>query len=164
MKKVDHKKIEAANAVLAIIAERTQIERRCSGWYVTWSRSNGDTLSRRWSVCDGSHYPPWYRHWGHGGTCTQALHQLIRWCQERPVLPLATWHYWCGQQVYLARDRGAEACSLLSDAGWPHNVPCVLCGVDLAGSIDWWGLGGVSGPCCKWGGCRQRPTESEATK
>lgn len=154
-------RINAANAVLDIIAQKTKINRRPGGWFVEWERYGGEVLTRRWSVRSGGHYPPWYRHWGHGGTCTTALHQLIRWCQDRPVLPLATWHYWCSPTVYLARDRGAEVCSLLSDSGWPHAVPCVLCGIELTGSLDWWDLSGASGPSCKWGGCRQKVTGND---
>lgn len=149
-------RIRAANAALAIIAERTQIERRRGGWYVKWKTYQNVEHSRRWSVQRGSDRPPWHQKWAHGGTCKTALSQLIRWCKEEPVLPLATWQYWCSPGCYLARDRGAELCSLLSDAGWPRDVPCVLCGVALTGSIDWWDLNGVSGPCCKWGGCQQR--------
>lgn len=149
--------LRAANDVLYIIAPRTWIIRDKGGWYVEWKRSNGETMRRRWARRNGSHYPSWYRHWGHGGTCTLALSQLIRWVQGKPVVPLSSWHHWCGDRIYLARDKGAEVCSRLSDAGWPHGVPCVLCGTMMVRAGDWWDLNGNVGPCCGMtSGCRQQ--------
>ena len=64
------------------------------------------------------------------------------------MLPLSSWHYWTGDRVQIARDHGADVCSILSDAGWPHTVPCVLCGTEITRAVDWWDLDGVSGPMC----------------
>lgn len=141
-------RLNAANAVLAVIAPGTQLVRKPGGWYVRWAKSNGNVIERRWTTRAGSHYPPWYRHWGHGGTCVLALSQLVRWVRDLPVLPLSSWHHWCSGRVYLARDSGAQVCSSLGDAGWPHHVPCVLCGRELERAVDWWDLNGVSGACC----------------
>lgn len=142
-------RLTAANAVLDIIAHRTRISRRKGGWYVSWVNHRLNEISRRWRTnSNGSHFPPWSHHWGHGGTATLALSQLIRWLQDRPVLPLSSWHHWCSDRLYLARSRGAEVCSLLSDAGWPRLVACVLCGKEIEHARDWWDLDGVSGPTC----------------
>lgn len=149
------KRLNTANEVLAIIANDTKLVRKCGGWFVEWSRSNEEQLSRRWSVRSGSHYPPWYRHWGHGGTCALALYQLVRWVKGLPVVPLSTWRYWGGKNVYLAREYGERVNSILADAGWPETVPCVLCGRDLRTAEDWWDLDGVVGPCCSFGRCRE---------
>lgn len=156
----DTSKLDAANAVLEILAPSTTIERRKNGWYVTWIGWRDKPMSRRWATAGGSSgYPSWYRHWGHGGTCSQALWQLIRWCQGRPVLPISTWKYWTGKTVAMGRERGTEIIQVLTEAGYPQSVDCVLCGNQIVGGLDWWHLDGVSGPCCGWtSGCRQKPS------
>jgi hypothetical protein len=148
--------VDAANFVLLCLTKDTQIHRRYNGWYVTWSQYDGRRFSRRWATRSGSFYPSWYRHWGHGGTCTTALAQLVRWCQGKPVLPLSVWSYWVSPTVALGRENGDKIVQRLFEAGYPVVATCVLCGTELTKSLDWWDLDGVSGPSCKWGGCRQR--------
>jgi hypothetical protein len=141
-------RLDAANHVLSIIASDTKLVWTRGGWSVEWTRLNGEVIKRRWSSPNGSHYPVWYRHWAHGGICTLALSQLVRWVGNKSVLPLNSWHYWCGDKMQLARHRGAEVCSKLADTGWPIQVPCVLCGRQIESAGDWWSLGGVEGPTC----------------
>lgn len=66
--------------------------------------------------------------------------------------------YWASEGVALLRKGDAEATiDALRIAGYPQNATCVLCGVEIAGGLDWWSLGGVSGPCCGMrSGCRQK--------
>lgn len=151
-------RVSIANAVLDCFASGTTIEIRRGGVYVLWT-SWGKPVSRRWQCRGGqSFYPVWHRKWAHGGTATTALAQLVRWIQEKPVLPLGTWRYWTGENVALGRARGIEAVRLLQEGGYPDDVPCVLCGESLKGrSLDWWSLDGLSGPCCTGrDGCRQQ--------
>ena len=104
-------------------------------------------------------YPVWYRQWGHGGTASTALSQLVRWIKGKPVLPLATWIYWGGEACRLLRHgNGPEsAIEQLKSGGYPQESNCVLCGEKLTGSLDWWSLDGVSGPCCSLrNGCQQK--------
>lgn len=155
----DTSKLAAANRILEIIAPSTRIERRTNGWYITWTRFRGASMSRRWATRGQSFYPVWHRHWGHGGTCTTALSQLVRWCAGKPVLPISTWKYWTGKTVAMGRERGPEIVQILTEAGYPQSVDCVLCGNQIVGGLDWWHLDGVSGPCCGWtSGCRQKPS------
>lgn len=150
--------VDAANRVLEIIAPTTRIERRKGGWYVTWIGWRDKPMSRRWVTRGQSFYPMWSRHWGHGGTCTTALSQLVRWCAGRPVLPMSTWRHWTSVTVSMGGTRGPEIIQILYEAGYPESVDCVLCGKEIVGGLDWWCLDGVSGPCCGWTtGCRQRP-------
>lgn len=149
--------LNAANKALDCFAPGTSIVvKRRVGVCVEWTQHSGKQFSRRWQTQRGQDfYPTWYRHWGHGGTATTALAQLVRWMQGKPILPLATWRHWTGERVYLGQKRGPECVSILEAAGYPETVNCVLCGVELRG-LDWWSLDGVSGPCCSWtAGCRQ---------
>lgn len=150
--------LNAANKALDCFAAGTRIiVRRKIGVCVEWTQHGGKQFSRRWQTLGGqSFYPTWYRHWGHGGTATTALAQLVRWMQKRPVLPLTAWRYWTGEKIALGRQRGAECVSILAAAGYPETVNCVLCGVELR-RLGWWSLDGVSGPCCNYTeGCRQK--------
>lgn len=154
-------KIQTANSVLEIIALRTTIAIAPSGHaVVNWSYNDGRQFSRRWMTRGQDFYPTWHRHWGHGGTCTTALSQLVRWVQCKPILSLNTWRWWTGRQVAMGGSRGEEIINLLSQGGYPESVRCVLCDCILEGSIDWWSLKGVSGPCCaSHNGCRQKSTQ-----
>lgn len=152
----------AANGALKCFAADTEIVNRSSGLAVRWQQS-GRSIERRWQLQRGSDtYPIWHRNWGHGGTATTALSNLIRWIRGQPVVPLTTWRYWSTKTVYLMREKGDECCELLAAAGWPAVASCVLCG-RVVERFDWWHLGKVSGPCCHYrSGCRQRPVELEA--
>ena len=92
-----------------------------------------------------------------GGTVSQAIGQLVRWVRGETRLPRDTWEYWCGQTVWLARERGPELLAALDASGYceADKTCCVLCGNPRIG--DWWSLDGVTGPCCGWrSGCRQQ--------
>ena len=155
-------RITASNVVLEILAPTTSIERRKGGWYVTWTGWRGKSMSRRWVTRGQSFYPMWHRHWGHGGTCTTALSQLVRWCAEKPVLPMSTWRYWTGEAVAMGRERGPEIVQILTEAGYPQTADCVLCGNQIVCGLDWWHLDGVSGPCCSMrSGCQQKRGDAE---
>lgn len=145
-------RLGVANQVLAAFTN-SRIERRKSGWYVCWENKSQGEMARRWQCRGQDFYPVWYRKWCHGGTASTALSQLVRWLQEKPVLPISSWRYWAG-----------DACKLLDVAyievllagGYPEKSTCVLCGRLLGGSLDWWSLDDVSGPCCHYTqGCRQ---------
>lgn len=153
------RRLEVANAALAIFAGDTSIFLRGKRVCIRWKTYRGEILERQWVVRGGqSFYPTWSHTWGHGGTCCTALSQLVRWIQGRPVLPMSSWRYWCSPTVYLARQRGDELIATLADAGYPVEAHCVLCGNVIQGGLDWWNFKNVSGPCCGWTtGCRQQP-------
>lgn len=148
-------RLATSNEVLGAFAPETTLRIDRGHVVVCW-RSH----AKRWMTRGGQDfYPVWHREWGHGGTASTALSQLVRWIKGLPVLPLGTWRYWGGERVALLRQRqGAEAAIIaLERAGYPAKVPCVLCQRELAGAMDWWSLDGVSGPCCCWTqGCRQK--------
>ena len=149
-------RIETSNAVLRLMQPDTSIERRKGGWYVCWTRYCKTPQSRRWVTRGNDFYPLWHHKWGRGGTVTTALSQLVRWCGEKPVLPLPTWRYWMSPTVRLGDDSGDEIVRILTDGGYPEATPCVLCGLPITGRLDWWSLDGISGPSCRWTeGCRQ---------
>lgn len=155
-------KLEAANIVLGVFTD-SHIERRKGGWYVCWER-HGEQIAKRWYCRGQEFYPIWHKRWGHGGTASTALSQLIRWLRDQPVLPISSWRLWGGEAYALFRfDTTVDVPQTLLDAGYPEHANCVLCGQQLDGGFDWWSLRDVTGPCCHWTrGCRQKPN-SEGT-
>lgn len=153
-------RMAVANRALALFAADSRLEWRPGrGMYVVWKQFRPPfETARRWQSFSGAAcYPIWKRQWPHGGTACQALYQLIRWCQHKPVLPLSQWRWWTSERVRLADDRGPQLVQVLTAGGWPEVVHCVLCGQPVVNGIDWWDLEGVSGPCCHYtSGCRQR--------
>lgn len=150
--------ITAANHALMSFIPRAQIEHRTGGIYVVWNAGD-KTFSRRWQCRGQDFYPVWHRHryWGPGGTATTALSQLVRWCQGKPVLPIASWRHWASETCRLLP---VDAVKDLLAAGYPEHADCVLCGETITRGLDWWSLDGVSGPCCSWrSGCRQQAAE-----
>lgn len=157
-------RVAMANRVLDCFAPSTIVSHVPGrGIIVSWKRRQ-ETIYRRWQTRSGQDfYPTWSNQWGHGGTACTALSQLVRWIRGEPVLPLATWRYWFGNKCHLARDRGDEGIAALIHAEYPDVATCVLCQKPISGSLDWWNLKGVSGPCCGWTtGCRQRTDRREA--
>jgi hypothetical protein len=150
-------RLATANIVLNSFAAGSCIELQGSHLVVAWTAfdQKRTKMRRRWIARHGqSFYPVWSRRWPHGGTATTALSQLIRWLQGRPVLPISSWRYWSGDKCRLVPD---WAVGRLLSGGYPEHADCVLCGQRL-GALDWWCLGGISGPCCTCStGCRQRP-------
>jgi hypothetical protein len=145
------KKIEIANRVLKDFAPNTEIVRGATGWKVTWIDWKGKAVSRRWQTRSGQDfYPTWSSKWGYGGTACTALSQLIRWLQDRPVLPLKSWQYWSSPTVKLC---SPEAVLLLGEAGYPDRADCVVCGKPIDGLIDWCHLDGISGACHSFARC-----------
>lgn len=151
--------VPMANRVLDCFADGTIISYMDGrGVVVSWRRYGGEIVYRRWQTRGQDFYPTWSNLWGHGGTACTALSQLVRWIQGKPVLPLSTWRYWFGDKCRLARDRGDEAIKALVHGDYPEMALCVLCGNQIEGSLDWWSLKNVTGPCCGWtSGCRQKP-------
>jgi hypothetical protein len=151
-------RIDVANEVLQLFAAGTSIEKPKGGVFVTWERWRPPgKVTKRWQCRGSGFYPVWHRQWGHGGTACRALSQLVRWIQEKPVLPLSTWRFWTGKSVRLGRENGPRILELLAAGGYPESVNCVLCDQQITGSYDWWDLKGVSGPCCNhYSGCRQK--------
>lgn len=162
------KRLDAANFVLRTFAPETTISLAKSGHVeVSWTGYDGKKITKRWMTRGQSFYPPWYRNWAHGGTASTALSQLVRFVKGKPVLPISTWRYWAGDRVALLRQgergknggpTGEEAVNALLSAGYPEQVNCVVCGLELGSrGFDWWALDGVSGPCCGIGtGCQER--------
>lgn len=139
-------KLEIANTVLksfAPDAEITFVPR------VGYKVSHSGKKAKRWVTIGGSFYPTC--RWNRGGTATIALTQLIRWLQNRPVLPLTSWKYWCNQKLV-----EPEILEILKEAGYPETAKCCLCDEELVKGLDWWNLGKVQGCCCTmFSGCRQ---------
>lgn len=151
-------RIEAANEMLKCFAPDTSLRIESGYVIVEWLSSISGKHSRRWMTRGNCFYPTWYRHWCHGGTASTALSQLVRWVQGKPVLSIDSWRYWGRDECMLLRhgDKEAALQSLLN-AGYPAQATCVLCKQPINGSIDWWSLKGVTGPCCGWtSGCRQK--------
>jgi hypothetical protein len=148
----------AANDALALFAFDTWLEMKGNRVVVCWRNWNSLKVTRRQWACRGQDfYPVWNRLWGHGGTSSTALSQLIRWVQDKPVLPMGTWRHWIGPVCLLGRERGPRILDLLKAAEYPEHAYCVLCGDRIDGGIDWWHLKNISGPCCSWNsGCRQK--------
>lgn len=150
-------RLRAANQALSLFTRSTRMEwRRGRGWVVIWNNSSGELVSRRWQRQRGSHYVTWYRSWGHGGTCMEAMFQIVQWLNHLPVLPLGTWKYWTSKSVAIARERGQELVDVLEAAGWPTRVHCVVCAKEITTRLDWWDSDGLEGPCCMFGDCEER--------
>lgn len=140
-----------ANVVLASFFDG-HIEDRKGGVYVCWSNEWDGDVAKRWQCRGQDFYPVWHHKYPGGGTSSTALSQLVRWIQGKPVLPISTWHYWSREQCKLLPE---PAVRTLSEGGYPGHVNCVLCGKLIVGSLDWWHLDKVSGPCCSLTtGCR----------
>lgn len=147
-------RLATANRVLATFFAG-HIEKRKGGVYVCWSNKYDGDVSKRWQCRGQDFYPVWHHKYPGGGTSSTALSQLVRWIQGKPVLPISTWHYWSREQCKLLPPSAVDE---LVAGGYPQHVDCVLCGRLIVGSLDWWSLGKVSGPCCGWTtGCRQKP-------
>jgi hypothetical protein len=148
-----NQKLIAANKMLSTFAQ-AKIERRLTGWVVVWQSVSGE-VSKRWQVSKGqSFYPIWKDKYPGGGTSQIALSQLIRWLQDKPVLPISTWKMWASKNYGLIKDSDID---ILLNAGYPQKASCVLCGQQLNRGFDWWCLDSVSGPCCPhYCGCKQR--------
>ncbi len=146
-------KVHIANQVLASFTV-LQIDHKSNGIYVSWPDYRGGMVTRRWQCRGNSFYPVWHNKLPCGGTATIALSQLVRWVQEKTILPLRTWHYWASERCHLLK---ASKVALLEEAGYPVRVNCVLCGNVIENGLDWWYLKKVQGPCCAdWSGCKQQ--------
>lgn len=140
-------RIDVANQALQFFASNTQLRLARGYVVVSWTHYDGESVSRRWMTRGQDFYPVWHRQWCYGGTATNALAQLVRWCQGKPVWPISVWKYWCGESVNLTRGRGEELIKVLLAGGYPEQIRCVLCG-RVPEKMDWWSLHKVSGPCC----------------
>lgn len=149
-------RIDISNRMLQCFAPDTLLRLESGYVIVEWINYKGKQ-SKRWMTRGQNFYPVWSREWGHGGTACTALAQLIRWVQGKPVLPISSWEYWKSDRCKLLRHGDADdAIQRLLYNGYPQTANCVLCGLRLAYSFDWWSLKKVSGPCCNYTeGCRQ---------
>lgn len=147
---IDPARLAAANAALALFSEGVRLEFVGRRAFVCWTGHGGSPERKQWVTHSGNgFFPTWHKRRGYwGGTTSTAMSQLIRWVQGKPVLPLYSWRYWVSPTVGLARPRGDELLALLSEAGYPERVLCVVCGKHPNG-LDWWSRDGVSGPCCR---------------
>lgn len=154
------RRMAVAQEVLGLFASGTRLEWRPGrGMFVVWRRWGlDDEVARRWQTSGGQEfYPVWKRQWHHGGTCSTALSQLIRWVQGRPVMPLSSWRWWTGPQVRLGREQGPKILELLRAGGYPETAVCVKCGKAITERLDWGNRGRVAGPICgNMTGCRHR--------
>lgn len=155
-----NERCEIANRVLKTFVPDTEI-RLCPTGYVLvrWKDFNrAEWNEKRWMTRGQDFYPVWHRRWGHGGTATTALAQLVRWIQGKPVLPLSSWRYWAGDKCRLLRQADAtQPLAEMEAAGYPRVGICVLCDRELHGTFDWWSLNGVTGTCCSMReGCLQK--------
>jgi hypothetical protein len=145
-------RMDSANSVLSRFTSLSLL-RKPGGIYVAWGNRDGRYV-RRWACRGQDFYPVWTRIFPHGGTCSTAVSQLVRWIQDKPVLPLSTWRYWASDTCKLLRPSVVDD---LGAAGYPSEAICVLCKQRIDGGLDWWSLKDVSGPCCSWrSGCRQQ--------
>lgn len=151
-KSLSEARLSVANRVLASFFDG-RIERRKGGTYVCWSNKHQGDVSKKWMCRGQDFYPVWHHKYPGGGTSSTALSQLIRWIQNKPVLPISTWRMWASERCQLLPSSAVD--ELLS-GGYPERVDCVLCGCVITGGLDWWSLDRVSGPCCgSSSGCRQ---------
>jgi hypothetical protein len=147
-------RLSAANAALAIFSPGTSLEFVGRRAFVRWTGYDKKLVRKQWVTRGGQDfYPTWRGPWG--GTVTIAISQLIRWVQGKPVLPLASFKWWCSETIKLAGDRGNELIITLGTSGYPVEVTCVVCGKPPKG-LDWFNRDGVSGPCCRWASCEAR--------
>jgi hypothetical protein len=154
---VDQARRQVSNQSLALFADRISILEDGRVRFQTYPYTEDSYLVRRWvGLSKGSHFPKWHRRLCYGGTVTTALHQLVRFVHGKPVVGLASWSWWCGDQVGLAGKQGSDLVELLKPH-WPESR-CVLCGVPLKGQgLDWWADKKRVGPCCTMrSGCRQQ--------
>lgn len=149
-------RLRDANAVCQLFVPDTSLHLVNGHIVVEWT-SGKSRYRRRWMTRGQGFYPVWHRWYAHGGTCTTAVSQLVRWVQGKPVLPLSTWRYWTSPTVDIGQNNGAAIVAALDGFGYPKSAKCVLCGRSLS-QFDWWSLEKVSGPCCNYrDGCRQKP-------
>lgn len=145
-------RLAIANAALQCFVPDTRMEIRSGRVFIVWTDYLGKTTSRMWMCRGGDFYPVWSHKWAHGGTCTTALSQLVRFVRGLPVLPLSTWAYWCGEQVGLAawrgKDKQTELLAILKAGGYPQQATCIMCGKSPIGRFDWYRRGNKSGPGC----------------
>lgn len=146
-------KLDNINKVLFTFSV-AQIRKEGNYYCVSWN-NRGNHVCKRWQCRGQDFYPVWSQKFPGGGTSMTAVSQLVRWLQNKPVLPIATWRYWASEKVKLLDNNSVD---ILAEAGYPSDAKCVLCGRSLHKSLDWWHLGKVSGPCCHYSdreGCRQ---------
>ena len=148
-------RLAVSNEALKMFARNVSLSGSRGRVYVDFPYK-GSVVRRQWQASEsGGTYPKWYRMFSHGGTVTYALSQLVRWCQDKPVLTLGTWRYWVGDSMRLARDRGDDLIGVLVSGGYPVSGKCMSCGVDSTTFGDWWFPSG-GGPCCSFAphGCK----------
>ena len=137
-------RLSVANAVIQTFAPGTFLRLESGYVLVEWKNHRGPQ-SKRWMTRGQDFYPVWHKAWGHGGTATTALAQLVRWIKGKPVLPLPTWQYWSGDKCRLLRQGDAQmALESLQSAGYPATATCVLCKETITGGMDWWSLNGMA--------------------
>lgn len=153
-KSVNPARLKLANDVLDTLYGDFQIHYD-KGVRITWSDYRGNPYSKRWSA-ERNFYPPFDL--PTGGTVTVAICQLIRYVQNRNVLPLTTWEYWAGLKIWKVPEMRDKGLALLRDSDYPKYPICVFCGVDLRHKAwDWYSQKGskLEGCGCYGGtGCR----------
>ena len=145
-------RLATANAALQCFVPDTRLELRNGRVFVCWENYRGKPASRMWMTRGGSFYPMWSHKWAHGGTCTIAMAQLVRWVRGLTVLPMTTWEYWVGERVGLAgwrgKDKQEELLATLRNAGYPLVSTCIFCGKSPIGRFDWYSYRGKEGTVC----------------
>lgn len=154
--KIDPARLAAANAILAAAEPGCRIE-YARGFHLCWTDSRGVNQKWHWfPQSAGSDFPRIYKRVPFGGTGCVIVSELVRWVRGSPVRPLRVWRYWCGPLVGIE----PHAAELAEAAGWPEDVPCVMCGKTIKPTerFDWYSSRGHKpGPGCWYGdGCKAR--------
>lgn len=156
--------LEQANAVLHQFAPRVSLSMTGNRVYAAWvSEWAKPPVTNRywWNPKEGSDYPSCYKRLPFGGTCTRATNQIVRRLKGKPVIPLGSFLYLVEGPAKLGQQHGTPSAfrAALVAAGWPEEVPCVLCGAMIRHTGDWWTIGEKknrrSGPSCSMRDCRK---------
>ena len=115
---------------------------------------------RRWDAPEGSSFPTWSRKAPWCGTRSMCYGLLVRAIQGKPIVPYGTWINLVTGPCKLCGGNPEPLKAALDAAGWPHEVPCILCGKMLTRTGDWWTVGEgrkrKSGPSCSMADCREK--------
>ena len=136
-------RLSVANKAIRYFAPRAILQLINGRVYVCWDggrkmlRSQGRGL-----------YPDWV--WPYGAPTSTAVLMLGRWVKGKPVFGLATWEYWVGPGMLLARGNGDALLGVLKTGGWPSQQLCYLCksAIPPGQGLDWGARGRHSGPIC----------------
>lgn len=170
MSRHDPEKLSLVNQVLSTFIHDSKYLKEIKlefreGYYFVWELQDGRQRSKKWITKKGSFYPSCTDSIPLGGTMTQAISQLVRYCQGRAVLPLSTWCYWGSDSIKLWQDPTArdKAISLLEESDYPKSPICIFCGNEILNGFDWYYLPPKMEGCGHWGKSCQKQQASSTT-